>query len=219
MRIIIRGVLIIVTILVIATVVLLFISNTYINKENSAVISASLAVIAAIVSAWGAIRVVERSEDAEKPYLYPSFDLEGRYNLIQLVLRNYGGSPAYNINLDFNEHVLDIEGNPVNFSVSSEASDIPVLLPGERISVIVGGSGDIISKYSNLNFSGQVSFENRSKKKYKYKFYISLEQYRKTILYGNEELRTNYELQKLPKLMKEISNELQEIKNYLKGKN
>lgn len=219
MRFTIRLILIIASFISISVLTLTFFPDiSAINLGNSATISASLAVLAAIVSAWGAIKIVEQSEDSQKPYPYPSFDVESRYSLIQLVIKNYGGSPAYNIKVIFDKPILDSEGTQVRFSDSEEISDAAILLQNEHVSVLVDASHKIFPKYNDLNFSGNITFENSSGKKTKNRFTISLEQYRKTLAHSNENLKTSYELQKLPKVLKEISNELNEIKVLLKEK-
>ena len=73
----------------------------YFSPPNSdavwAVIAASLAVIASVIAAWTGQKALEIQEDSQKPYPYPMVDASSRYGLLQLRVKNTGGSPAHDI--------------------------------------------------------------------------------------------------------------------------
>ncbi|WHY73437.1 hypothetical protein [Fictibacillus enclensis] len=179
-------------------------------KDSSSLIVASLAIIASVISGYGAQKVVEYQEDKEKPYPYPIADLQSRYNLAQLTVKNYGPSPAYNISIKWDKPLVSTKGEIIEFKGSSQ-SEIPVLPPNEHISKPIDTATALYSM-EDLNFTGTIKFEDGGGKKYNNLFHISFEQYRKTLLHEKEELKMYYQLQKIPKGLDSISKELNKIR-------
>jgi hypothetical protein len=189
------------------------------SGEAWATVAASLAVITSVFSSWSSQRVLELSEDAQKPYLYPSIDLKGRYELMQFRIVNTGGSAAHDIRILWKLPLLHPDGSIVKFSEISEAPDIPVLLPNESASKLVGVAHEMYTNFENMNYSGELSFADSSKRRYKIPFYISAEFYRSSLTYSQEEPRTHYELQQIPKEIKRLTDEVSSLKGVLESLN
>jgi hypothetical protein len=59
-----------------------------------------------------------------------------------------------------------------------------------------------------LNYSGSVKFKTASGKDEEHPFYLSAEQYRHTLAYDEEQLKTHHQLQQIPKELKTLRNEI-----------
>jgi hypothetical protein len=70
------------------------------SKETWATLTAALAVIAAVISAWPSLRVLEIQEDATRPSPTPYFDFTSRYGLMLLRVKNSGAGVAYDVRLN-----------------------------------------------------------------------------------------------------------------------
>lgn len=183
------------------------------GKEAAwAVIAASLAVITSVVSSWNAQRVVELEEDKQLPYPYPYFDVESRYNLVLLKVTNFGQSAAHNIELEFNEELLNLSGQLISFNSGEDGSGISILLPQQSISKTVHGQVDFFKQDKKHIYTGTIKFKNSSGKKMKHDFILDAEKYANTPTYAEEYSRTQYELQKLPKVIENINETLKRIK-------
>lgn len=189
------------------------------SSEAWAAVAASLAVITSVFSSWSSQRVLELSEDAQKPCLSLSIDLKSRYKLMQLRVVNTGGSPAYDIRISWERPLLHPDGRIVYSSETSDAPDIPVLLPRESIDRLVGGASEMYQRFQDMNYSGEINFTDSSKRLHKEKFYISAESYRSALTYSQEELRTHYELQKIPGEIKKLTNEITSLRISLEEPN
>lgn len=182
-------------------------------------IAASLAVITAVISSWNAQKIIESQEDSQRPYPNLLFDISSRYMLIQLVMKNFGGSPAYDIEISWDKPLLNSSGKQISFGVDNKHNiDIPFLLQGEKISILVDGAENFFSKYKeeDLNYSGFITFKDSTGQQMKHCFYLSLEKYRNNLTYSEEGLKTDYELQKIPTALSNIQKELKKIKNVIK---
>ena len=176
-----------------------------------AIIAASLAVITSVVSSWNAQRVVELEEDRQLPYPYPYFDVKSRYGLILLRVTNFGHSAAHNIKIEFDNELFDHRGRSVNFISKDGKSNIPILLPQQSVSKTVDGHVDFFKQQKVQNYTGTIKFENASGKKMEHPFIIDAEMYAETPTYDKEDLKTHYELQKIPKAIEGLSNILKSL--------
>ena len=70
------------------------------SKETWATLTAAPAVIAAVISAWPSLRVLEIQEDATRPSPTPYFDFTSRYGLMLLRVKNSGAGVAYDVRLN-----------------------------------------------------------------------------------------------------------------------
>lgn len=177
-----------------------------------AAIAGALAVITAVISAWGAQRVVELEEDRRKPYPYPSFDLSSRYGLVLFRVENSGGSAAHDISFKWDGEPLSSDGKEIRFSPKGKEIQIPVLLPGQAISKTVNGHIEFFQDEQVRQYEGTVSFKDPSGRKYSHRFRIDAEMYLGTPTHSNEALKTHYELQKIPSQLKSVEQELKNIR-------
>jgi len=177
-----------------------------------AAVAAALAVITAVISSWVAQRALELQQDAQKPYPYPSVDVTSRYGLVQLRVTNYGGSAAHDINIKWDKPLLNSKEEPVRFTSQEGAPEIPVLMPNESILILIDGSLQLFQKYQDMNYTGQVEFKDASRKRMSHPFYISVEKYRKTLTFAQEDPKTHHELQKIPEEIQKLRTELRQIR-------
>lgn len=181
----------------------------YSEPETWAVIAAVLAVITAAFSSWSAQKSLELQEDALKAYPYPFIDIKSRYGLMQLRVKNFGGSVAHDIRIRWDDKpLMNSRGEEIHFTKVEGAPDIGVLLPGESIAILVDGSLQAYETYQDMNYSGKIEFRDASGRKKKRKFYMSAEQYRHTLTYEQEEPKAFRDIQKIPEELKKINSQL-----------
>jgi hypothetical protein len=210
-----RGLLLLTGILSFGIIIVIIKTGNLTTSNAWGAIAGSLAVMTAIISAWNTERMVEKQEEALKPYPYPFIDDSSRYGLTQLVVKNFGGSTAHNIKLIWDTPLLNHKGEEVRFSGLNSELDIKVLLPGDSISTLIGASFDLFSDQENKNYSGTIIFENEIGKMYSYEFLISIEQYRKTLISKDEKPKTLRKLQDVPDEISKLTRELKEVSKTL----
>lgn len=176
-----------------------------------ATLAGALAVVTAVVSAWGAQRVVELEEDRQRPYPYPSFDLSSRFGLVLFRIENSGGSTAHDICIDWHGEALSSGGKEIRFSLDDEKIQIPVLLPGKAISKMVNGQIEFFQPGQKRQHSGIIKFKDPAGRKYSHEFKMDAEMYRGTPTHSEEEIKTLFELQKIPAHLIKLENELKKI--------
>ncbi len=142
------------------------------SDEAWAVMAAALAVIASVIAAWTGQKSLEIQEDAQKPYPYPSIDATSRYGLLQLRVKNTGGSAAHNIRLVWDKPLLNSKGEPIKFTDQNEAPEIPVLLPNENASVLIDGAKDFFASVADANYTGRILFQDASGNQRNHKFFF-----------------------------------------------
>jgi hypothetical protein len=169
------------------------------SKETWATLTAVLAVIAAVISAWPSLRVLEIQEDATKPCPTPYFDVTSRYGLLQLRVSNIGASVAYNVKLNWDKHPQNAEGEDL-----TALDAIPMLMPHDSVSLLVGVAHEVFEKYPAMRFEGTVEFKDVAAKQRTQRFLCSADGHRHGLTFDNELTRTLYELQKLPKELTDI---------------
>src|SRR5271166_4187864 len=96
------------------------------QPETWATLTAVLALVAAVISAWPALRVLEIQEDATRPCPTPFFDVTSRYGLMLLRVKNLGAGTAYDVRLNWSQPLHNEEGNEV-----TALDAIPILIPQE----------------------------------------------------------------------------------------
>lgn len=177
--------------------------------------AAVMAVGAALISFWVSQRDLESRQDASRPYPYPSIDLRSRSHLLQLKITNAGGTVAHNIRIIWEKPLLDMDGKEIRFTDIEEEPDIPVLLPNESVSKLVGPSHKFFAKNQNANYSGVIEFSDSSMKIFRHSFFLSPEAYRKSMVHETEDSLTHSSLQDLPGQIEKLTaavNKLQENK-------
>jgi len=184
----------------------------YSKVEVWSTVAASLAVITALVSALTAQTLLEKQEEAQRPYPYPALDAYSRTHLFQLRVTNMGGGAAYDIRLNWKQPLLDVKGKPVRFS--QRDPEIPLLLPNESVFTLIGAGPAFLSKYPDAEYSGEIEFKDSptSNEVYKHDFYINIEMFRGLPVYTSEEQETHDKLQKLPGELSKIAQEIEKLR-------
>jgi hypothetical protein len=170
------------------------------EKETWATLAGLLAVIAASIAVLPALRLLEIQEDALRPRPTPHFDLTSRYGLLQLRVKNLGGGVAYDIRLKWKELPLNHEGNKV-----TSLDYIPILLPQESASVLVGASSLMVKELSKLSFEGECRYKDSSGKKLREKFTCSTEGHQRQLVHDDEMLKALHDIQEIPKHLERIA--------------
>jgi hypothetical protein len=175
-------------------------------------LTASFSLLIAIISAWVAYEGLHKQFLLNKPQIVLMVDFKSRVELIQLVAKNLGQRPAFNIKIHWDQPLLNLEGDPISFNKFSSDTDIPVLNPSETASVLIDSTTGFFQKNrdKNLDFSGEIIFQEalNTKKKVSQPFQFSFKHYGASLIYDEEGPKTMAELQKIPKALKEIHSEL-----------
>ena len=175
------------------------------SKETWATLTAVLAVIAAVISAWPSLRVLEIQEDATRPCPMPYFDVTSRYGFLQLRLKNIGAGVAYDVILTWDKHPQNAEGEDV-----TALDSVSVLMPHDSVSVLVGTALEIVQKYPILRFEGTLEFKDATGKRRTQRFVCSADEHRKRLTFDDEMPKTLHELQRLPEKLTDICKAIQE---------
>jgi len=176
------------------------------EKETWSTLAAVLAVIAAVIAVLPALRVLEVQEDSQRPRPTPYFDLTSRYDLLQLRVKNFGASAAYDVHLKWKTRPIDHKGNEVK-----SLDHISVLVPLESVSTLIGASNDTVRNLSDTQFEGECHYKDASGKRYRQKFICSVDASQKQLLHDNELPKTLRELQDIPKELARIAAQLERL--------
>src|SRR5215204_2512464 len=98
-----------------------------------AAVASALAVLAALASALGTHKIIELQENALQPTIRVALDFRRRYSLAQLSVMNGGGSPAYDVRVNWGNRLQTVEGQDVQ--IFGPCGVLPVLLARERCDV------------------------------------------------------------------------------------
>jgi hypothetical protein len=213
MRNLVRVTLFIVLLAAIGLIVFLLIFVGPKEKETWATITGLLAVIAAAISAFPALRVLELQDDSSQPRPTPYFDVSSRYNLLQLRVKNIGPNVAYEIRLKWKIHPLDHHGDEI-----TALDYIPSLLPEQTVSTLVGVSTDMVKKYSNMRFEGEAEFKDSNGKSLRQWFVCSTQEHGKRLVHDEELPKTLRELQDIPKQLEKIVDSLNTMSENQRGR-
>jgi len=159
--------------------VLLTIKAFFISEWNT--ITGTLAVITAIIGTFLSLKIIWKQEDEYEPEILVSFDVDSRNGIIQLVIKNIGGSNAYDIKLKWNNTLKEAKGKEVTLPY------VPVLTKGDSIRLIVDSTMARFQKAETekeqLIYDGVIKYKYSKKdKKYrKENFEISLEHFKNKI--------------------------------------
>jgi hypothetical protein len=186
--------------------------------DQSRTIVAAIALIVAISSAWSTYENFYNQLLAKQAQLVLEFDLESRYKIIQLVIKNYGSKPAFKIKIDW-DNVLTGSNKKHIISFNKTGSkdyDIPVLNKDEKISLLVDRDKAMFDNFEigKLTFTGDVTYQNVWEgwrpKRQTTKFSISLEQYRNATDNSSEAIKAFHDI---PMQLEGIKDELKKINN------
>lgn len=176
------------------------------EKETWSTLAALLAVIAAVIAVFPALRVLELQEDSLRPQPIPYFDLTSRYDLLQLRIKNFGADVAYDIQLKWKMRPFDHCGNKVQ-----SLDHISALLPQESVSTLIGASHDTVRKLSDAKFEGECHYKDSIGRKFRHDFICSVDACQKQLLHDNELPKTLRELQDIPKELARIAEQLEKL--------
>ncbi|RYU92446.1 hypothetical protein EWM62_03150 [Mucilaginibacter terrigena] len=180
-------------------------------KEWSTV-TASLAVIAAILSTWNAQRLTWRQEDDYEPDVCVAFDLEKRSGLTLLSVKNIGGSNAYDLELKWDTPLLNLKNKEVNFT------EVPVILKGQTFFKIVQGTviffDEVDKGLRSKIYSGTISYKinRKSNSSLKKPFFISLEPYRNSPRPSTDKHDYYLKSTRIPENLNAINDTLKQLK-------
>ncbi|MDR6735493.1 hypothetical protein [Sphingobacterium sp. 2149] len=184
----------------------------YINfkKNDIATLVAAISTIVALASFWIAFEVFQRQEALNNPQLVIDFDVKSRPRILQLILSNYGNSPAFNVSIDWDIILIQRDDSPFNV-LTGQQNQIPVLNKNQTLNFFIDSTVDFYAKKRDLTYSGIINYSlDRNGKYYrKEKFTISLIGYKKTMLYQTELSETLKQLRKIPDALNEIRTEIQ----------
>jgi hypothetical protein len=175
-------------------------------------VAAALAVLASLASAWTAQRVVELQEKALAPNLRASLDLRTRYQLAQFRVANRGGSPAYNVRIEWDNQLQTVNRRPVEICPNGV---LPVLIPGEEASIPLGTSNDFLTAYPQTTWAGTIHYVDAAGERQTTVFMLTAEHERQALVHNAEEPRTQFELQKIPDRLEDITQELARLRQIL----
>ena len=178
-------------------------------------LAAALAVITAVIAAWGAQKVIEREDDARRPWPDLSVDVSSRYSLAQLVLGNFGGAPAFDVSIHWDTPLLNSKGNTVTFSERADDVAAAILPNGEKVTAFIDTVSSLVKRNETI-YSGELTYAERPGGKRKSRrFSLDLGKYRQTLIFSDELPRTLHELQAIPGKLDGIRDELQQIRRRL----
>jgi hypothetical protein len=169
-------------------------------------LTALLAVVAAVIAVFPALRVLELQEDSLRPRPTPYFDLTSRYDLLQLRVKNFGAGAAYDVQLKWKTRPVDHKGNEVQ-----SLDRISVLLPQESVSTLIGASHDTVRRLSDTQFEGECRYRDSSGKRLRQNFICSVDASRQQLLHDSELPKTLRELQEIPKELARIAEQLEKL--------
>jgi hypothetical protein len=176
-------------------------------------LAAALAVLASIASAWGSQRVIELQENALEPVIRASFDFRHRYGLAQFRVANRGGSAAYDLRIEWDNPLQTVDGGLVQ--IFGPSGILPVLLPGDEASSLLGQSNAFFAAHSQTTWSGTLKYRNASAECRATRFTLTAEHERSSLVHNEEDPKTQFELQKIPDRLEDIASELSKMRKLL----
>lgn len=167
------------------------------------VITAVLAVLAAVVNSENSRKVLELEEIRLRPDVVVYLDHKSRNHLFLFRVENIGVSPAYDIHIDWIEPLVGRDGAKVSFSENKEV-DIPCLLAKQSLSKAIGAIHKFMSENKGKIFKGKLTYYDVSRKKYEKYFNLSLDELEGTLLHDSELSLTYEAIQKIPKQIEKL---------------
>lgn len=143
------------------------ISTLLLKQWNT--LTASLAITASLLTVYGSIRLNWRLEDAHEPYINIYFDTKSHKYAAGLVLRNDSGSTAYNIEIHWDNPLIDSDGKILKFI--DDGIDVYSLPVSEKVSTYVNTIESFFSEDKSLEiYSGNLIYYSTPRSKTKQSF-------------------------------------------------
>lgn len=143
--------------------------------------------------------------------------MASRYGLVLFRITNSGGGTAHRIELQWGDPLHDSGGREVRFSPSPNDPQVPVLLPGQSVATIVDDHVKFFRMDKRHEYRGAICFKDSRGRKYSQPFVIDAEMYRKTPLYDQEDLKTHFELQKIPAQIQKVEKQLEGLRGAIEA--
>jgi hypothetical protein len=188
--------------------------ESYLQKEWNTVAS-SLAVITAVLAIAASLNLTWHQEDEKRPYINIYIDDISHKYAYSLVIKNVGGSPAYNVKLDWTIPIFDYEKKIPRFTDADDEYDFQVLYNGAEFSRFLISSDTFQKIIADTNtpkfYEGIIVYTDNPKGKstVKQHFRISLEPLKRRLNVLNDQMDFYF-------TNKDISNHLKSISNSLK---
>lgn len=182
------------------------------SEGGWAAIAAALAVVAAVIACWVSLKTLELQEDALQPNINVFIDGSSRYGMLQLCVRNTGGTPARKINIAWDKPIMNSNSEEITFKEELADCDIEVLVPGETATMLIDVGAAFFQVTAVADYQGSLRFLDSSSQTRTQPFHVSAERFRKRLVHDEEAPRTHFELQKIPTALKRIADELQRLR-------
>ena len=195
-----------------ALVVIWFIYRSVVEKDSENII-ASVSLLIALASMFVTTLAYNQQLDSKLPQIIIDTDFKSRYGLVVLSIKNLGEMTAFNVRIKWDKPVLNYKGeNIFGQSTDSLLTTFPVLQMGQELKITIDEIGLFYSKYKDneLQYSGTVTYSlsKTTNTTIETDFNLDLSIFRKTLYHETESLKAFFELQKLPKALDEIKEEL-----------
>ncbi|GAB3178114.1 hypothetical protein GCM10027291_43060 [Telluribacter humicola] len=212
--------------LIISACILLLYS---LNISKYDVTAGSFAVIASTISAIFAYEIIHKDKVNQLPFVTIGFDDHSRYSFFQFVVKNIGGSTAFNVQVEWLNELnnssssysipKNLEGKPIRFHKEDQFNRILALQKGETHYTLVNSHNEFFKQNKPACFLARITFEDSfiDGEKYSYLIPISLEENKWTLDHIDEKLKAEYQIQKLPKKLDDIKSELERMNNNKKS--
>jgi len=199
--------------LILGSIILIIIS---IRVEKYDVTAGSLAVIASLITAAFAYEVIYRDTLNRLLVILIEFDSTSRYGFWQLVIKNVGGSTAYNIRIEWLESLPDgtekfvkpknRDNNTISLHPIENYNRIVSLPQGSSTSIWIDEFHAFFNNNQPAEFCVRIIYKDGIKDKNEYEEIvpISLEHQKLTLMHIKEITKTEYELQKIPEKLEAL---------------
>jgi hypothetical protein len=183
--------------------------------------ASSMSVITAILAILSSLNLTWKQEDEKQPQISLYIDNTSHKYAYSLVIKNSGGSPAYNVRIEWTNPIIDYAGKIPRFTDFEDANDFDYLPSGISFSRFLIGAEDyralIQTNNRPLIYNGIVSYSPFSKGKFriKQKFKLSLEPFRKHVNVLNDQMDFYFENKKMAQYLKSISESLSKLNKSL----
>ena len=201
-RVITRVIFVLAFIISICVILIVTLFKCFIPVDSLNVIAASLAVITAILSSYGSLKLLENEEDSRRPKVIIEPDLFSMAWHVQISIKNIGFELAENIQI-----IFDKEYQSTRTQQKVNDRDIVSIMPSENIRISIASSVYFLKNDKKV-YKGQLIYCDSKQKKYKDRFCIDFGKYEKSTIYTNDYHEAAEKLTKFPEKMDKLIQEL-----------
>ncbi|MBC7382933.1 MAG: hypothetical protein H7296_08045 [Bacteroidia bacterium] len=181
-----------------------------IHDNNSQDIISAITLIVSTFAFYVSLLSLNQTLDSKLPQIVVEGDFKSRYSLILLSIKNYGQMTAYDIEIKMNNPILNHKNeNILTQTIFDNVLKIPVLQQEQDVKFTIDEVSSFYGKYkdSEIKYMIEVSYKlsNESSKRICSNTFIDLSFYRNTLLFENESLKANYDIQKIPTILESIN--------------